>query len=136
RAALRRLEERQDSETSLRLAGALGWFWWVRGHFGEGQRWLESALVQGRGVSPVVRAKALAALGVLLSVQGDYARAISLMEESLTLNRGVDDPRAKARTLLWLGRALEYQGETGRAVALSEEALALSRELGDAWLIA
>ena len=34
-------------ESALRLAGALGRFWWMAGYFGEGSRWLTRALAAG-----------------------------------------------------------------------------------------
>ncbi|HEX5849945.1 MAG TPA: hypothetical protein VFY59_12185, partial [Rubrobacter sp.] len=44
RAALRWSLQNEDVETTLRLAGALWRFWYVRGHLGEGKRWLDLAL--------------------------------------------------------------------------------------------
>src|SRR5262245_19280050 len=47
RAALRWLldqEAPEEREAALRLASALGWFWWEQGYFTEGRRWLEEAL--------------------------------------------------------------------------------------------
>ena len=31
-------------EAALRLAGALGWFWWMRGHAREGSQWMQRVL--------------------------------------------------------------------------------------------
>ena len=65
RAVLSRARERGEWETLLRLAGALGHFWIVRGHLSEGQRWLEEALShRGRG-SAKAQAKALLAAGTV-----------------------------------------------------------------------
>ncbi len=56
RAALRWLldqDETAEREAGLRLAAALGYFWWMRGYHTEGARWLEGALARapftGRG---------------------------------------------------------------------------------------
>ena len=40
-------------ETALRLTGALAWFWWMRGHFNEGRRWLALALARPAGSNSV-----------------------------------------------------------------------------------
>ena len=47
RAALHRLLDLGDTATAQRLAGALGWCWWLRGRRAEGSRWLTSALADG-----------------------------------------------------------------------------------------
>jgi predicted ATPase/class 3 adenylate cyclase len=39
--------QREETELVLRLGGALWWFWFVRGHYSEGRRWLEEALTAG-----------------------------------------------------------------------------------------
>ncbi len=44
RAALMWLMGQGEGELALRLSGALGDFWHVRGHLDEGRRWLEAAL--------------------------------------------------------------------------------------------
>jgi len=52
-----------------RMAGALQPFWFVRGHWSEGRRWLEEALAMDSGAapSPAVRAKALYGAACLLA---------------------------------------------------------------------
>src|SRR5207249_3024416 len=68
RAALGWAEACGDTETVLRLAGALWWYWWMRGHLREGQRWLEPALARDAAVPAAVRAKALCAAALLLGM--------------------------------------------------------------------
>jgi non-specific serine/threonine protein kinase len=74
RAALGWLRQEGALERDLRLAGALGRFWWFRGYFTEGRAWLEELLELAEAPGrTVVRAKALHALGVLIHRSADYA---------------------------------------------------------------
>ena len=74
RAALSWALQRTEAELALGLGNALWWFWWTRGHFSEGRRWLEGALAIDGRRSPESRAMALAGLGMLAAQQGDVDR--------------------------------------------------------------
>jgi hypothetical protein len=73
-------------------------------------------------------------LGVLALLEGDEARATALLEESLALSRGLDDPEfARTGQILNLGYlaiAALVRGDRPRAQALAEESLARSRAAG------
>jgi ATP/maltotriose-dependent transcriptional regulator MalT len=62
--------------------------------------------------------------------QGDEARAVPLVEESLALYRDLGDTRGIADALRSLGWLALNQGATDRAAALLEESLALYRKHG------
>src|SRR5205807_2250271 len=64
-----------ETETALRLAGALGYFCFLRTHLSEWRRWLEQALARGETATAAVRARALDALGWIIWVQGDLEQA-------------------------------------------------------------
>jgi non-specific serine/threonine protein kinase len=51
-----------DDQLGLQLAAALSWFWYVRGHWSEGRRALETALVRTEHLKPM-QARAQALLG-------------------------------------------------------------------------
>ncbi|MFQ5796796.1 MAG: BTAD domain-containing putative transcriptional regulator, partial [Candidatus Bipolaricaulia bacterium] len=135
RAALEWLEQSEEVEEELRLAGALWWFWFIHGYLSEGPERLEGALAEAEGsdVSATVRAKALHGAGVLTLFQGDLGRAAELLEEGLALFRELENKRGSAYSLRELGHVAAKQGDYGRAATLSEESLALSREIGDKW---
>jgi predicted ATPase/class 3 adenylate cyclase len=145
---LDRLEEEHDNiraalgwsfgagevEEGLRIAGALSWFWHVRGHLSEGRRWLEEGLAKaGEGVAPSTRAKALVGLGVAVEVQeGDYEKAAPLYEKGLAMYRKLGDREGIANCLCNLGVMVGYaQGDHERSTALLEESLGIYQELGD-----
>jgi tetratricopeptide (TPR) repeat protein len=140
RAALRWAALHGPSRTELRLAAALGRFWYLRGYLSEGQGWLEEAL-QRAGTADSeedsrLRGKALRAAGVLASDQGDYLRAVALYEEGLALLRAIGDTRDIALILNNLGNVAGWRGDYQSAFAYFEESLALLREVGDKTLIA
>ena len=117
----------------LRLVGALWQFWFLRGQWSEGRRWLEEALVvaSGAGVDKALRAKVLYAAARLSRYQYDFARARALCEQSVTLYRELGDREGLLTALHQLCRILDYQGDNEAARALLPEALALAEALPD-----
>jgi predicted ATPase/DNA-binding CsgD family transcriptional regulator len=137
RAALSWALERGEAELALRLGGALWWFWMMRGHYGEGRRWLEAALAMDGRVSPEARAMALAGVGGLAVDQGDLDRAEEACEAGLELVQKARDTReARIFLLTWLARVAWAREIPGRAAELIEGSVALSREKGDGPLLA
>jgi hypothetical protein len=49
------LERGEEAELGLRVGEALGQFWYLRGYFGEGRRWLEEALAKASPASTAAR---------------------------------------------------------------------------------
>jgi len=142
RAALRWATESGQLSSGLRLAGALGRFWAMRGHLSEGRRWVEDLLARSRGAAtggvseaPAHRAKALRAAGLLASEQGDYARAVERYDEARAALERLGDGRGVAIVLNNLGNVAGWQGDAARSVAFYEESLALLRRLGERSLL-
>lgn len=127
----------ESTDHSLRLAAALYRFWFMRGYFEEGRMWLADAMTRAGGSKRTPDwAKALRAAGSLASMRGDYVSARSLLEESLSIFREVNDRGAVAATLINLAQAAQFQGNHTLAQSYSEEALAKFRDLGAAQGIA
>ena len=135
RAALRWLSSQGEYVLALRLATALGYFWWVRGYYSEGRRFLEDLVgrVPREATDPRTRALAFSWLGVLLLFQGELGRARTVLDDALAVARSVDDPRSVTVSLLCLGLHAKVRGEWEKSMPLLEEALARSRRAGDAW---
>jgi DNA-binding CsgD family transcriptional regulator/tetratricopeptide (TPR) repeat protein len=132
RVALSWSLEGADPELGLRLAGAIWWFWWWRGHYSEGQKWLQQALAKDDGASAIARAKALGGVGWLANRRGD----LHLMRESATEGLRLCDEAGladnhRALFLRVLGSASWLERDFERARQLVEESLALSREAND-----
>ena len=136
RAALGWALERDEVTVGLRLAAALGHFWEVRGHFGEGQGWLDRALSRWPDAPAPERAGALSAAGNLAYIRSEYDRAAVLLEESLTLRRALGDQPGIAQSLHYLGRVVHYCQDFERAATLYAESLALRRALNDRYGVA
>jgi predicted ATPase/DNA-binding NarL/FixJ family response regulator/DNA-binding SARP family transcriptional activator len=131
RAAMGWFVERGDPEALLRTAGALWWYWCLRGHYGEGRGWLERALAAGGAAPPAFRAKALTAAGNLAFLQSEYGLARGRLEEGSALYRNLGDKRGTASAVQLLGSMAREQGRYARAEAFHGESLALWRELGE-----
>jgi predicted ATPase/DNA-binding NarL/FixJ family response regulator len=119
---------------ALRLAGGLAWFWWMRGPYGEGRRWLNAALAAGEEAPAAARAKALHGAGMMAFAQGDFGETVALQERSLALYREIGDTWGVADLLGSVGVARRRVNPADeRAVTLVEQGLALFRRLGDPW---
>ena len=131
RAALSWALAQEEVELGLRLAGALWRFWYLRGYYSEGRRWLENALAKDGG-SSAARVKALKAVGWLADDQGDIDRAVAAVEEGLRLSAEAEIQKSAAAPFLRiLGSAAYVRRDYERATQLFEESLALSQEVGD-----
>jgi predicted ATPase/DNA-binding CsgD family transcriptional regulator len=118
-------------EPALRLAGALWWFWLVRGHLREGRVWLAALLARDEPVGPAVQARALSTTGRLALVQGDYPSARAALEAALTIWRQLGRSADVADALNDLGQCAHGEGDPDRARSRLEESLALARSLDD-----
>jgi tetratricopeptide (TPR) repeat protein len=132
RAALAWLEECGDTASLLRLAGALSWFWYIRGPLGEGRSWLARAIAaQDADVWGAPRVRAAVGAGLLAHFQGDDEQARMWLESSLAWSSERDDPWLLAFTLLLLGMVAEDYGDYHLAEARFSEALTRFRTAYD-----
>jgi predicted ATPase/class 3 adenylate cyclase len=130
RAALDWLADR-DADASLRVAGALGWFWLSRALVGEGRSRLETTLA-GSAAGGAARARALAAAGALAGRGGDAELGRELLEQGVALWRELGERAEEAATLIALGWFLVYDAQDEEAsLCAFEESSALFRDLGD-----
>ena len=121
-----------DTDLGLQLAGALSHFWYMREHHSESRMWLRRALERGGEVT-AARAKVLVSAGRLAWFQGELARSLRLLEDSLSLYQQLGDAAGAAWARLCLGRTELSRGNRGRGHALVEESLVLLRYQGNEW---
>ena len=124
----------QEAGLALRLAGAMTWYWFLRGRLTEARRALSSALAAG-GDGPA-RAFATAwqaGLTLLAGGGGDPAgRAATALEPY----HGLDDPADQAEAEWFLGFATSDFGELPPSEDLVGRALTAFRALDDRWGVA
>jgi DNA-binding CsgD family transcriptional regulator/tetratricopeptide (TPR) repeat protein len=129
-----------ETETGLRLAGALLWFWFHQGYWSEGRAWLQGALAThestGRPARTAARAKALSSAGHLAYHQGDHALARLQLEESVELWRKLGDKQGLAHALRFLSAGVQPQGDYEPVRSLAEESVELFRESSDTFGLA
>ena len=135
RAALDWLGQRGNSGLELRLAGALGRFWYIRGHLSEGLERLQRAAGRAQEDGPTL-AKALRSGSALALLRGDYAVAQALVERALAIYRGESDETGVVRSLSNLGAILHARGELELAASTLDECIRGAEALGDARLTA
>jgi DNA-binding NarL/FixJ family response regulator len=136
RAALRYFLAGGEVEHAARLAGALGMFWFFRGHFNEGRAALREVLARaepaGLAAGPsAAYANALHADGRLAFGQGDYAAAEQRMQTALAIWRRLGDRVRTAYALFLLGRIEQFRGQRAAARPFYLESLAVANAAGD-----
>jgi len=151
RTALAWSLERSRSDRTLRLAGALSYFWVLRGIFSESYKWLNDALTFAEReqhetsaagnytptpVEMAQRAKAL--YGATLSQFGtlDVKKGRTLVDESLRLWRALGDKWWTAVALELKALMLSVGPDFEMAFACLEEGVALGRQIEDPWPLA
>jgi predicted ATPase len=125
-------ESSMDTETGLRLAGALRWFWDLRGHAREGREHLARLLSQaGPDYRSATLIKALNAAGYLAVYQDDHAAARTYCEKAAGLARELDAAHEEAYALRMLALVAWREGDLEGAAQQFGQALAAYRAIGD-----
>ncbi len=121
-----------DVQLAMRLGGALGRYWLVRGHWSEGRRVYEHLLARpdAQEATPA-RSKVLSWAGNLALNQGEHAQARSFYEESLAERRDLGDRAGVAGLLNNLGLLAHRLGDFEEARRFHEESLVVRRELNE-----
>ncbi|GCE06999.1 LuxR C-terminal-related transcriptional regulator [Dictyobacter aurantiacus] len=131
RGALQWWDESGDAVNVLRMGAALRYYWISSGHAAEGYGWITQTLDRTPGCTPVVRAQALLAAGMLAPYQAQYTRWWQLCQESRHLFQELGDGRGMAEALNELGLAARWHGELARAHQFHAESLNLWRACAD-----
>ena len=131
-AAMGWLLSRGATAEAQRLAAALSFFWYSRGWFVTGLRWLHAALAAEGQVEPLVRLRAEAGLAQLAFVAADYVAAFTAIESALPAARLLGDDVVLGRCLVNAGHVWLFL-DSDRSAALYEESLEAAGRSGDDW---
>ncbi len=134
RVAIRTAHQREDGESALRLAGALWWYLWVRGHLREGIRWLGPALAR-HDVSDYARLAGLGAAAMLFGAVGQSEQATAYANEMADLAHRLGNVAEVSRATTMLGMEALRGGNREAAREFFERALADALTAENAMLI-
>lgn len=120
-----------QGEESFRLFSALGWFWFIRCHFTEGEEWFKKIIDLRTTVSKSIQAKALGWAAWLYMAKGDDPASTAFLQESLILYRELGDMKGISTTLQLLGVNEFREGLLIEARSHFEESLNISRQVNN-----
>jgi predicted ATPase/DNA-binding XRE family transcriptional regulator len=119
------------SETALRLACAMWWYWETRGLYAEGQHWLERALACLPDTRSQRWAIGMCRLGAFLYRQRDLDRAEDTLHRALTVLQDVNDHNGMAWCQAFLGLTCLVRNDLVAARQWNHDALVSARLAGD-----
>jgi predicted ATPase/DNA-binding SARP family transcriptional activator len=131
RAATEYARESGDAVSGLRIAGQLGRYAYLRGHYQEVRQLMDQAVAGGPAAPPQLRAKALYGSGRLAHLQCDYEPAVRRLDTALLTYRAIGDSAGIAACLQALGSVAREQGRYVRSAQLHAEGLELAKAAGD-----
>ncbi len=120
-----------DAVAALRIAGQLGRYAYLRGHYQEIRQWMDLAVTAGTSAPEGLRARALLGSGRLAYLQCDYEPAVRRLDAALLLYRSLGDASGIASCLQALGSVAREQGRYARSAQLHSEARELARACAD-----
>jgi predicted ATPase len=130
RAALDEFEAVGESQLALRLAGALGRFWFSRGHVIEAWHRLDRVLLADE-TPTTARARALHVAAMMALTRGDVAAGEQRDTDALDIYRKLGDAWGVAFCTYGLGHAAVDAADWTTAQQRFDESLSAFRELGD-----
>jgi DNA-binding CsgD family transcriptional regulator len=151
RQALRWAFECSDigtQDVGLRLAGALGWYWFLHGAPSEAREWFQVLLRPTTSTDPpsAVRARALNAAGFRATNHAEYRLASEFHARAASIWRDLGDTPGMVASLhglgdtaLWVGEAHQALGhyleglEWARAAGTREDEALFAFHLGQLW---
>jgi tetratricopeptide (TPR) repeat protein len=117
--------ETKQTKKLLQFLDALYFFWFRRGYWREGERWLVEAVAQIGNKDSASLCFALLRLGIFISLQGRYSEAATYLERVLPMARRLEEPEPLAAVLVGLAQATP---DNEQALATMDEAIIIMQE--------
>ena len=127
-------------DSAMRIAGALGWYWFLHGYPPDAREWFDALLSStedvgsgGDGVDEhgiALRAKALNAAGFRATDHAEYGAANAFHERALGIWRRLGNTPGLVASLHGVGDTALWQGEVRAARAAYDEGLSIARSQG------
>jgi predicted ATPase len=121
-----------DIDKAQQLAGALWWFWHLRGHVFEGYTWINRILGHSEEPTPA-RATLLGKAGQQAFVLNRVEDAKALSEKSICMYQMLGDEDGQANPLLILGILAIYKADFSTARKLIGRSCELFKRIDDEW---
>ncbi len=125
------------ADRAARLAGALWVYWFIRGHFSEGRHLAEQALAlldRTEKPSPGL-VKVLYTAASFALFQGDFARGMTLSQQSLAVSRERQDAFGEVISYHHFAMIANAQGDRSKAGRYYRRGLKIANRVEDPWLI-
>ena len=130
RDVLQRTARQPDIDTALRMVSVMDDYFLMRGLVAEQRPWLSWALCQPPG-DPVIRARALFALGWLADEDGEYAQAATALEECSALCELIENLSLAAQCEAHRACNEWYLGHFEQSTRFADDALAMASRADD-----
>ena len=134
RSALRWSLNTENKDMALRLVGALGWYWFMRGYWVESAVWLKLSMELSKAADPMLEARAIIRAGGLELIRGKVEGKIEHVEQALQVCRTYNDLEGTAWCLNLLGQAGTWGYiDSDIAIANLSESINLFSKIDDEW---
>ncbi len=127
RSALSWFKQSGEIDLSLRLAGAVGWYWYFGGHMAEASQGFDEVIAAARARQQAVPWNVLFGAGALAWNLGQYSKAYAYQGEGAALAQQTNDQRQLAYSFTMQGHAAFAQGNVDEALILQQASLRLFR---------
>lgn len=132
RKSLNHAFEYKNSDTALRMCGALLKYRIIRGNLVEGLREIMKAIdMPGDNMTCTFRAKALNAAGTIVHEISDYRNSLKLLEESVSIYKKLNDEKGIAVVLNNMSWVNIHLGNVKEGKKICMEALDLNLKLNN-----